>query len=187
MNLTRTLDAASEAISLLDVKNQLRIASSTADHDSFRDFISAIRHRTETFLQKTLITSTWELKIDAFCPVIQLPMPPIQSVTTISYVDTDGATQTFTDFQVDAAGRLAPAFSFNWPSTRWQFDAVTITYIAGELDAGQVQDDIKYAMKLWIGACDVARENTVIGAGVVVSQIPSGAENILAPYKRLYL
>jgi len=184
MNLTRTLDAASEAISLTEVKNQLRIASSTADHDSLRGYISAIRHRTETFLAKTLITSTWEYKIDAFCPVINLPMAPVQSVTTISYVDTDGATQTFTDFQVDASGRLAPAYSFSWPSTRNQFDAVTITYIAGELNAGEVQEDIKYAMLLWIGACDVQRENLVVGAGVIVSQ-PKIAENLLEPYKRM--
>ncbi len=187
MNLIRTVDASSEAISLTDVKNQLRIASSTADHDSFRHYIGAVRHRTETFLGKTLITSTWEYKIDFFPRVICLPMSPIQSVTTISYVDTDGVSQTFTDFQVDNSGRLAPAFSFNWPSTRLQFDAVTITYIAGELNAGQVQDDIKYAMLLWIGACDIAREDTVIGAGVVVSQIPGGAEHILAPYRRLVL
>ncbi len=186
MNLIRTVDASSEAISLTDVKNQLRVASSTADHDSFRFYIGAIRHRTETFLQRTLITSTWEYKIDAFCPVIHLPMPPVQSVTTVSYVDTDGDSQTFTDFQVDDSGRLAPAFSFNWPSTRWQFDAVTITYIAGELDAGQVKDDIKYAMLLWIGACDVLRENVVVGAGVIVSQ-PEFSENILAPYKRMAL
>ncbi len=186
MNLTRTLDAESEVISLTDVKNQLRVSSSTADHDSFRFYISAIRHRTETLLGHTLVTSTWEYKIDFFCPVIQLPMDPIQSVTTISYVDTDGDTQTFTDFQVDSSGRLAPAFSFNWPSTRPQFDAVTITYIAGELNAGQVQEDIKYAMLLWIGACDVLRENVVVGAGVIVSQ-PEFSESILAPYKRMVL
>ena len=184
MNLTRTLDAASEAISLTDVKNQLRIASSTADHDSFRGYISAIRHRTETFLGKTLITSTWELKIDFFCDPLVLPMSPIQSVTTISYVDTDGVSQTFTDFQVDESGRLAPAFGFSWPSTRSQFDAVTITYIAGDLNAGQIQEDIKYAMLLWIGACDVQRENLVVGAGVIVSK-PEIAENLLEPYKRM--
>ena len=187
MNLARTLDAESEALSLTEVKNQLRISASTADHDSLRGYISAIRHRTETFLGKTLITSTWEYKIDAFPRVICLPMSPVQSITTVSYVDTDGATQTFTDFQFDISGRLAPAFSFNWPSTRDQFDAVTITYIAGELNAGEVQEDIKYAMLLWIGACDIAREDTVIGAGVVVTQIPGGAENILSPYRRLVL
>jgi len=184
MNLTRILDASSEAVSVTDVKNQLRIASSTADHDSFRLFIAAIRHRTETFLGKTLITSTWEYKLDAFDSVICLPMGPIQSITTITYTDTDGNPQTFTDFEFDSEGRLQAADGFSWPGTQSGFDKVTITYIAGQITAGEVQEDIKLAMLLWIGACDVARENTVVGAGVVVSEIPNGAESILAPYRR---
>lgn len=185
MNLTRTLDAASEVVSLAEVKSQLRIATSTADHDAFRMFIAAVRHRTETFLNKTLITSTWEVKTDAFMDDWCLSMGPVKSISSINYVDTDGNTQAFTDFQFDESGRLAPAYGFTWPATRDQFDAVTVTYIAGEVDAGQVQEDIKYAMLLWIGACDVARENVVVGAGVVVSQIPGKAESILAPYRRL--
>jgi len=184
MNLTRILDAASEALSLTELKNHLRIASSTADDDAFRLYIPAVRHRTETFLRETLITSTWQYKEDAFSDITCLPMGPIQSITSISYVDTDGVSQSFTDFQFDEDGRLAPAYGFSWPSTRAQFNAVTIIYIAGQLHAGNVQEDIKHAMSLWIGACDVARENTVIGAGVVVSEIPSGAEDILWPYRR---
>jgi len=184
VNLTRTLDASSEVLSLTEVKNHLRIASSIADHDSFRRFIAAIRHRTETFLGKTLITSTWEYKLDAFPVEICLPMGPVQSITSIGYTDTDGNPQTFTDFQFDAQGRLKPAVGFSWPGTEDSYDAVTVTYVAGALNAGQVQEDIKYGMLLWIGACDIARENTVVGAGVVVSEIPKGAESILAPYRR---
>ncbi len=184
MILTRTLDAASEALSLTELKNHLRIASSTADDDAFRLYIAAIRHRTETYLRETLITSTWLYKTDAFSDITCLPMGPIQAITSINYVDTDGVTRAFTDFQFDEDGRLAPAYGFSWPSTRDQFNAVTIIYVAGQLHAGLVQEDIKYGMLLWIGACDVAREDVVVGAGVVVSEIPSGAKNILAPYRR---
>lgn len=184
MNLTRTVDAESEVLSLTEIKNQLRIASSTADHDSFCHYISAVRHRTETFLGKTLITSTWEYKIDNWSDVICLPMGPVQSITSISYTDTAGDPQTFTDFQFDASGRLKPAYGFSWPGVREILDGITITYVAGFTDAGKVQEDIKQAMLLWIGSLDVARENTVIGAGVVVSEIPNGAASILAPYRR---
>jgi uncharacterized phiE125 gp8 family phage protein len=187
MSLTRTLDAASEALSLTEVKNQLRIATSTADHDAFRMFIAAIRHRTETFLGKTLITSTWEYTLDEWPEddLICLPMGPVQSITTIAYTDTAGNPQTFTDFQFDSSGRLMPDVGFSWPGVQSnKLDAITITYVAGQLTAGEVQEDIKYAMLLWIGACDVARENVVIGAGLAVSEIPKGAECILAPYRR---
>jgi len=185
MNLTRILDAESEAVSLTEVKNQLRIGTSTADHDAFCLFIAAVRHRTEQYLGKTLITSTWEYKLDAFDDVICLPMGPVQSITTVAYTDTAGDPQTFTDFQVDKQGRLKPAYGFTWPSTRDELDAVTITYIAGELTPGDVPEDIKLAMLLEIGAYDVGRENVIIGAGVVVSELKTGnARSLLAPYKR---
>lgn len=186
MNLTRTKDAESEAISLTEVKNQLRIGTSTADHDAFCLFIAAVRHRTEQYLGKTLITSTWEYKLDKFPDdEICLPMAPIQSVTTVAYTDTDGNPQTFTDFQVDKQGRLKPAYGFSWPSTRGELDAVTITYIAGETSAGEVPEDIKLAMLLEIGAYDVGRENIVIGAGVIVTELRAGnARSLLAPHKR---
>ena len=186
MNLTRTLDAASEVLSLTEVKDQLRITT-TADDDSLRLFIAAVRHKVEHILSKTLITSTWEYKIDAFPAQICLPMAPVQSITTVAYVDTDGANQTFTDFQFDASGRLSPAYGFSWPSTRDQYDAVTVTYIAGQTHAGNVPADIKHAMLLLVGASDIAREDTVIGAGVVVSKVPDGADSLLMPHKHLVL
>lgn len=182
MNLTRTFDAESETLSLTDVKTQLRITV-TDDDDALRIFIAAIRHQTETFLGKTLVTSTWELKLDSFDTEIELPMRPIQSITSVQYVDTDGATQTLAadQYQFDVAGRLKPSYSNSWPSTRDEYDAVTITYIAGKTHAGNVQADIKLGMLLWIGACDLNRENI---AFTQVIEIPNSAKNILSPYRR---
>jgi uncharacterized phiE125 gp8 family phage protein len=184
MNLVRTLDAAEEPVSLTEVKNQLRVTT-TADDDSFRAFIAAARRRVENFLGKTLITSTWELKVDDFSTEICLPMSPIQSITSVEYVDTDGNPQTLdaANYQFDRGGRLRASYGNTWPTAREQMDAVTVTYIAGELHAGYIPPDIRHAILLIIGAADIARENTVIGAGVVVSEIPSGAEYLLSPYK----
>ena len=182
MNPERTCDAAHEVLSLADVKSQLRITS-TSDDDSLREFIVSVRHSVEQFIQKTLITSVWEYKLDSFPAEICLPMGPIQSVTTVAYVDTNGDAQTFTDFQNDSKGRLRPAYGFNWPATRNQYDAVTITYVAGQTHAGNVAPDIKHAMLLLVGAADVGREDIVIGAGVVVSVLKDHtAKDLLAPY-----
>jgi len=185
MNLTRTLDAESETLSLTDVKNHLRVTV-TDDDDSFRQFIAAIRHKAETFLGKTLITSTWEYKIDAFPTEICLPMGPVQSITSVQYVDTDGNTQTLASsgYQFDAAGRLKASYSNVWPTTREQYDAVTVTYISGKTHAGNVQEDIKLAMLLLIGACDVNRENI---AFTQISTIPESAKSLLSPYRTIRL
>lgn len=183
MNLTRTLDAESETLSLADVKTQLRITG-TDDDDALRAFIAAIRHRTENYLGKTLVTSTWELQLDCFGDEIRLPMNPIQSISSVQYVDDDGATQTLSSslYQFDRKGRLRPSYGNSWPSTRYQYGAVTVTYIAGETHAGNVEPDIKMAMLLWIGACDVNRENV---AFTQVSVVPDGAKDLLAPHRNL--
>lgn len=184
MNITRTHDADHEVLSLSDVKNHLRITG-TDDDDALRLMVAGIREKTETFLGKTLITSTWELKLDCFESIIYLPMSPVQSITSIQYVDTDGNTQSFTDFQVDRQGRLKPSYNNDWPDTRKQFDAVTITYVAGETHAGNVKTDIKLAMLLWVGACEINREDNVIGT--TVATIPESARNLLMPYRTIKL
>jgi len=186
MNPKRKGDAESETLSLTEVKNQLRITGTDSD-DALRLFIAAMRHEAETRLGKTLVTTTWQFNLDAFSSVIYLPMGPIQSITTIDYVDTDGATQTLASsgYQFDAGGRLKPSYGNSWPGTRDQFDAVTITYVAGQTHAGNVQEDIKWALLSWVGACEINRENNVIG--VTIAEIPNSAKSILAPYRTIKL
>ncbi len=180
MNLIRVKDASSEAVTLTEVKNQLRIGTGSENDEAFTLFIAAIRHKTETFLGKTLITSTWSYSIDKFCDGLVLPMGPIQSISSITYIDTNGDEQTLasSEFQFDRSGRLMPAYGQTWPDTRTQMDAVTIEYVAGDTEASP---DIKLAMLLWIGACDINRENNQIG--VSVTEIPDGAKNALMPYR----
>ncbi|MCP5004524.1 MAG: hypothetical protein GY941_11395 [Planctomycetes bacterium] len=181
MNLTRTYDADSEALNLNDVKTHLNITSDS-DDEPLNVFIAGIRHKTETYLGKTLITSTWEYKLDCFDEIIDLPMTPVATIESIYYIDDDGASQLFTDYQFDAGGRLKPSYGNEWPSTRDQFDAVTVTYTAGKTD---VQPDIALAMLLWVGSCDISRENSIIG--VSVTEIPEGARALLDPYRRIKL
>ena len=182
MNLTRTLDASMETLSLTDVRDHLRITE-TMDNDALRMFIAGVRHRTEQFLSKTLVTSTWQLKIDAFMPEIELWMEPIQSITSVTYIDTDGAEQTLdsSGYQFSEGGRLSASYGNSWPATRNQYDAVKITYVAGLAHSGLVPADIKHAMLLWVGSCDMMREDGIIGT--TISPIPYGAKSILAPHR----
>ncbi|MCP4230922.1 MAG: hypothetical protein GY771_12365 [bacterium] len=49
-------------------------------------------------------------------------------------------------------------------------------------------EDIKHAMLLLVGAADVGREDIVIGAGIVVSELKNhSAKDLLAPHKRYLL
>lgn len=94
----------------------------------------------ENFWGRRFVAQTIELVLDDFpdCDEIELPFPPLVSVTHIKYIDTDGATQTLatTEYVVDAAsapGRVMLAYLKSWPVTRGRPQAVTIRFVCGYL------------------------------------------------------
>ena len=67
---------------------------------------------------------------------IELPRPPLSSVTSLQYVDMTGVLQTLDPslYQVDAdgePGRIVPAYGKCWPAARHQLNAITVVYQAG--------------------------------------------------------
>jgi len=80
---------------------------------------------------------------------------PVQSVTSISYIDGNGATQTLhsSKYVVDTTGafcRIAPAAGQSWPGLRNQIKAVTVTYTAGWSSTSDIPEDLKTAMLLML-------------------------------------
>ena len=184
MNLTRILDAESEVLSLNDVKDHLRILGDD-DNYALQQYITAVRHRAETYLGKTLVKSTWELRLDSFSDEIQLLMPPVTAIDSLEYVATDGTLTPLASYQFDRGGRLSPAYGEAWPATRDQYDAVIINYAAGYDHAGNIPEDIRLAMLLWIGACDINREDNIIGT--IIAEIPGSAAQLLHPHRVIQL
>lgn len=181
MNPVRIADATAEALTLAEVKEHLRIVDN--DDDAWvTAMIPVVRKVTENHLRATIMAATWEYKLDCFAPEILLPMAPVDSITSIKYIDDDGIEQTLAvaEYQFDNKGRLKPAYDKSWPSTRRQLGAVTVTYVAGVTTAAEVDQDIKLAMKLWIGHYDLNRENV---AFTQVSEIPNGARDLLSPHR----
>lgn len=144
-----------EPITIDEAKEQIR--ESLGDQDTrIRSLITAARRYCETVTKRQICTATWDYRLDCF-PAweIGLPLPPLQSITSITYVDTDGATQTFSSskYLVDAysePGRVTPVWDQIWPTTRWQNNAVTIRFVAGYGAASAVPDSIKHAIKMHV-------------------------------------
>lgn len=134
-------------------------------------------------LGRALCTQTWDMLLDAFPAgdAIEIPLPPLQSVTSVTYVDQDGATQTMpsADYIVDTAsqpGVIVLAYGKSWPYARAQRNAVTIRFIAGYGAAAAVPPAIKDAIKLMVGDRHKDRE----GAG-----FNAAADNLLFQFKVL--
>lgn len=210
LTLTRTSDAGTEPVSLTEAKNHLRVDTSAED-SYINGLIMAARQHVEEITRRALITQTWEFNLDDF-PLsklvdmpwseylefrnraILLPRPPLQSVTSVQYVDSDGSTKTLdaSVYRVDTKSepaRLTEAEGETWPTTDHVTNAVTITYVAGYQpddssppdEAANVPQPIKHATLLLIGHWYEHREQ--VNVGNIVTPMVEAAHALLAPYR----
>jgi uncharacterized phiE125 gp8 family phage protein len=181
---------AVEPISLADAKLDRRITVNDDDSGTERRIRSA-RSRVETFLERGLLTQSWTYYQDSFTPSWQLPMAaPLQSVTSIKYYDVDGSQQTLSSsvYLVDTMhepARIHLKSGQSWPGVQSGRPlAVEVIYVVGWTSAEDIPPDILDAIYLYVGDRDELRENTVMGVGYAVQELPDGAEKILWPYRR---
>lgn len=139
MALVAITPPRAEPVSLVEAKAHLNVDIS-ADDTLITGLIAAARAAAENIAGRAMVLQTWDLVLDGFpsgatCP-IEIPLPPLRSVTSISYIDVDGVTQTWAaaDYTVDTSGfkgRILPAYSEVWPTTRDVINSVTVRFVAG--------------------------------------------------------
>lgn len=156
----------------------------------YRDAVQAELDGPSGWLGRCLITQTLQMQLDAFprwcgadrqhrrrvpgadAPIL-LPCPPVQAVTSIAYVDADGASQTLDASKytlIDNGAwksEIAPAYGQVWPTTRDVEAAVTVTWTAGYGDAAaDVPEDIKSAGLLLVADLYENRSGQELGSGL---------------------
>ena len=172
-----------EPISLAEAKQHLRFEA-TVEDALISALIVAARKHCETATRRAFVTQTLRLTRDTFptwkeCYQFRLPQPPLQSVTNIQYIDSDGDTQTVSasDYVVDATslpGRIGLADGAEWPTdVIEQIGAVKVNYVAGYGLAASVPETIKQAMLLLIGHWFVNREAVGNVGGSVAMAVDS--------------
>jgi uncharacterized phiE125 gp8 family phage protein len=185
-SLTQSTAPAAEPVSTTEARLHLKVETN-ADDALIDDLITEARQYVENQTGRQLIDATWKMYLDGF-PAdaeIVLPKPPLDSVTLVQYVDTDGDTQTLaaTEYQVttaDEPARIVEAYDKTWPDTRTQPDAVIVTYKSGYGTTGStVPVAIRNAMKLFIAHRYEFRQPVVFGS---TSPIALAIESSLAPY-----
>jgi len=138
MGLKQTGAPAVEPISLAEGKLHLRI-DTTAEDVLISSLIKAARQYCEGYQRRAYITQTWELWLDRFpdIDIIDVPLPPLQSVSSIKYYDTANGVHTFFDSEyfVDCKsqpGRVSLSYGKCWPTdTLRPANGVCITFVAG--------------------------------------------------------
>jgi len=179
---------AAEVLSLAEAKAHLRITDS--DNDTYiASLITAARQYAEGYTKRAIGTQTCALTLDSFPAEIDLPRCPVQSITSIYYINSDGDSTEFTSFQSDLSGtasaKIKPSYDNSWPDTRAGYGAVTVTYQAGYGATGDSPDTVpaqlKQAMLLLIGSLYENRENEIVGAAI--SEVPFSVKCLLDLYR----
>lgn len=186
MGLVITAQPDHEPVDLCELKNHLRVEEDD-DNALIRSLGVAARKYVEDFTGRQIVTATYRLTLDQFPAAIVLPRPPAASITSITYIDTDGASQTLdaSGYQLDAASepaRVVPAVDGEWPDTQGgKVNAVTVTYVAGYGDATASPDGLKLVIKTLVGHWYEERSATV--SGTIIAKVPLSVEALLWQYR----
>lgn len=137
------------ALDLEAAKRRLRIDGSDLDLD-ITQAIKGITDDIEHITQRSLINRTLRLRMDGFPQRIRLECPPVVSISSIKFYDTDNVLQELSeaDYEVEASqdsiGYIVPLTGCSWPNTYRRSNAVIVEWIAGH---GASHEDIPDGIK----------------------------------------
>lgn len=191
MALTLITGPAVDPVTLAEAKRHCRV--DMADDDGMiADLVSAATRYCEQFTHRRFISQVWDDRRDAVpATVWTAPVGPVLSIDSVTYVDLDGATQTWSSalYRTDipagdaaAPARLTPIYSGQWPQARSITNTFVVRMTVGYgASAASVPADIKAAIKLMVGHLYANRE--AVNIGNIVTPLPLAVESLLWPYK----
>jgi len=182
-----------EPILIAEAKKHLRVISNDED-TLITSIIKVARQVAENFTHRAIASQTLEYIIDDFPEeVITLPMPPVESITSIKYknsegVETEWDNTKYIKFLDSEPAKIVPAYGESFPSfIPYPIGAVKIRYVAGYKTGGTdpniiIPEAIKQALLLLIGHYFENRE-ILLERGHIPKTIPFSAEALLYSYK----
>lgn len=175
----------------------------TADDTLIQVYINAAASYFEEQTGRQLLTATREAWLNAFPFVgasggyarIELPKPPLQGVTSVKYIDSDGTLQSFVGgsplanlYTISAPvgpyaarGFVEPLYGGRWPTARAETGSVRIRYTCGY---GNTMTDIPPLIR-GVLCYLVGHFDTFRSAGVeqAVSELPFGVKQMMDGFK----
>ncbi len=146
----RTTDPTDLAVSVADMKSHLGVTGS--GHDALiQTYIEAAQRMIEARANITLKSQVWDLSLSQSEVVerVEIAKYPILGFSSITYYDTDNASQSLTNSQGDyisfVDGRPGSLIFDSVPSVYDRDDAMKITFTAGYIT---IPDDIVLAIKM---------------------------------------
>ncbi|MCP5011321.1 MAG: hypothetical protein GY942_15180, partial [Aestuariibacter sp.] len=113
-----------------------------------------------------------------------------QSITSIKYLDSDGAEQTLatSEYELDTHAdthKIVLAYNTAWPTARSHTNSIKIRFVAGWGLAAAVPEDIKTALLLAVGHW--IRFQAVAESGIGPTRLPYQFYDLLRRYRQIRL
>lgn len=187
MQTTLTDNGASTAvITRSEAKAHCRIYH-TEDDTALDTLILTATQVIEAETRRALITRAFTLSLDEFpAGTLSLPRSPLVSVTSITYKDEAGATQTlsasaYLAFAVNGVGRVQLKASQTWPNTYTDGGMVVdVNFTAGYgASAGSVPVALRHAVLLQTAHM---YENRSPVAPAMMYEVPRTVERLIVQY-----
>ncbi|MEB3210271.1 MAG: hypothetical protein VKL39_02905 [Leptolyngbyaceae bacterium] len=175
---------ATEPVSLTEAQTHLRISG---EADYVNSLITSARVQVERYLNRALITQTWDVYYSFWSYDMRLPYAPVQSVTSVKYFDLDGNEQTLSSSLYWTVTSADPAaivrkYETTWPELQYgRPDAIVIRIVCGYGAASAVPEPIKHAIKLLMTDMYENRGTQVIGTSA--TKIPNYITDLIHSYK----
>jgi len=177
---TVTVAAAAEPVTLTEAKAQCRVISTDED-TRITGLIASARAYVEAYCGTKLASQTVTVKCDGFADFARFPAVPLTSVSSVSYVDAAGATQTLSTnvYEVRTDGleaSLALKSGQSWPDIQTG-SRITVTAVIG---FATIKEDVRHALLLLIGQWFENRSDVSDGAMV---SMPNAVEALLTNHR----
>lgn len=183
--LTLVSGPAAEPLTAAEAQSWCR-AGPHADLAELAALVTTARLLAEVGWSRQLLTATWRLTLPAFpCRALRVPLGPLQSVTSVQYVDSDGTLQTLSASRYEADSTvdpwvIQPAYGHAWPAARAVRQAVRITFTAGYGDApSDVPEPIRQALRIAVAWWYERRGDEKEAAAL---ELPRAVERLLNLY-----
>lgn len=177
-----TTPATVEPVTLAQAKEQCAVDH--ADQDGlFNRLITVARASVEKYCAVRFASQTVTVKCDCFADMARLPEAPVASITSISYIDTNGdaATLVTTVYELRSDGLEAAVVLKSgqaWPSIQLG-SRITVVAVVGLVT---VPPDVAHAMLVLIGHWHENRE--AVNIGNITSTLEFMVDPLLCNHRR---
>ncbi len=188
-SLKRLTQPVVEPVSLAEAKTHCRVDSDEASENTYlMSLVAAAREWVEDYIDRSLVKTEWQMRLDKFPPEIELPRPPMLPVTadtpvTLTYtVNQTGQTATLStaSYRVDSdstPGVLRNLYGGTWPSNLDDPGSITVTWWAGYGEDGRsVPTRARHAMLMLVGHW---YERRLAADNVAAAEVPFGVKALL--------